>query len=258
MDDMQIRFGEERDAVEIASLLCETFRPEIAPLFIMGCKGAANYIRMQIASGGPIAEAAYFVAHIPGRVIGAVELRRTPGKPFFAYLSVHPDYRGKRIGAQLFAKALGLSGISTGQIGLEVFDDNLSAREWYVRLGFDTRQTADLIEIAPPDAPPEEPGYVSDLPQADLCHERFGFSRFNLITARQSYSIGRIGSAWFRLNGSAALTDPSVFSTLRRLDPGRRIFAVVPSLSVAPTQVAQLFATTHRMEAEVPRFLARL
>jgi ribosomal protein S18 acetylase RimI-like enzyme len=258
MDDIRIRPAEDRDGAQIAELFCGNFRPEVAQLSIYGCKGAANYIRMQVASSAQNPESAYFVAPAPDRVIAATELRRTPGRLFLNYISVHPEYQGRRVGTQLFAAAIKMSGVYDGQIGLDVFDDNLLALEWYGRLGFQMRQTSDFIEVMPPVTEPEGAAYISDLPQANLCQECFGFSKFNLVTGQRACSIGRIGDVWFRLNDSASVADPGVFSALRLLDPVRRTFAVVPSLSVPPRQVARLFVRSHRMEAEISRVLGSL
>jgi len=159
------------------------------------------------------------------------------------------------MGTNLLAAALRMSDVGVGQISLDVFDDNAQALKWYGRLGFQIRQTSELIEIMPPMTPSEWRAYLSDLPQADLCQERFGFSRFNLVTVQRTWSIGRIGDGWFRLDDAAALGDASVFAALRALDPRRRIFAAVPQFSVAPTIEARLLATTHRMEAEISQVL---
>jgi ribosomal protein S18 acetylase RimI-like enzyme len=258
MDDFRIRRAEEKDAAQIAMLFCLGFRPEVAQLLIYGCKGAANYIRMQIASSGRSPESLYFTADTPGRVIAAVELRRAPDRLFLNYIGVHPDHHGKGIGTRLLAEAIKMSAERTGKICLDVFADNLRALEWYARLGFKVLQTSEFIEVIPSAPVMNGTAYLSDLPQADLCQERFGFSRFNLVTAQRGCSVGRIGDGWFRLNDSASLADPDVFSALRLLDPTRRIFTVVPWLSVPESPEGRLLTKSHRMEAEILRVLGSL
>ena len=198
MDGIQIRFAEPRDAVQIADLFPRSSRPDIAQLLVLGCKGASEYIRMQLASRVPSAESVYFVAQSPDGIIGAAELRRQPNKLFLNDIAVHHGYRGKGVGALLLSAAVRMSGVSSGQIGLDVFHDNVRALQWYSRLGFAISTSAEFLELAPPSAADEEPAYVSGLPQADLCQERFGFSRFDLITGKGTFSVGRIGETWFR------------------------------------------------------------
>jgi|ERR1039458_3029358 GNAT superfamily N-acetyltransferase len=258
MDSIQIRFAEPGDAAPIANLFSSSFRPDVARLLIYGCKGASGHIRMQLASGIPNAESAYFVAQTPGGIVGAAELRRQPNSLFLNYIAVHPGHRGQRVGAILFSAAVGMSGVSSGQIGLDVLHDNVRALQWYSRLGFATRTSTDFLELAPPSGADEGPAYVSGLPQADVCQERFGFSRFNLITRTGTFSVGRIGDTWFRLTDLAAGENPAIFAALKLLDPGRRIFAVVPASSAPPAQVVRLLAKTYRMEAEIPHLVSAL
>jgi ribosomal protein S18 acetylase RimI-like enzyme len=258
MGGIQIRFAEPRDAEQVAILFSDGFRPDFAQLLIYRCRGASEYIRMHLASGVPTAESAYFVAEAPGGIIGAAELRRHSNRLLLNYIGVHPGYRGQRVGAILLSAAVGMSGVSSGQIGLDVLHENVRALQWYGRLGFVTRTSAEFLELAPPSGVDEGPAYVSGLPQADLCQERFGFSKFNLITRKGTFSVGRIGDTWFRLTDLAAIGDPAIFAALNLLDPGRRIFAVVPASSAPPAQVVRLLAKTHRMEAEIPHVMSSL
>ena len=258
MDGIQIRFAEPKDAAQIADLFCSAFRPDFAQLLIYGCRGASEYIRMQLAPGLAPAESAYFVAQARGDIIGAAELKRQSNRLLLNYISVHLGYRGQRVGVTLFSAALRMSGVNSGQIGLDVLHDNVSALQWYSRLGFATRTSAEFLELAPPSGVDKEPAYVSGLPQADLCQERFGFSKFNLITGKGTFSVGRIGDPWFRLTDLAAVGNPAIFAALNLLDPKRRIFAVVPASSAPLAQVVRLLAKTHRMEAEIPHLMSSL
>lgn len=213
---------------------------------------------MQLASRVPSAESAYFVAQSPDGIIGAAELRRRPNGLFLNDIAVHHGYRGKGVGAMLLSATVRMSQVSSGQIGLDVFHDNVRALQWYSRLGFTISTSAEFLELAPPSAAGEAPAYVSGLPQADLCQERFGFSRFDLITGKGTFSVGRIGETWFRLTDLAAIGSLSVFAALRLLDPARRILAVVPASSAPPVQVVRVLATAHRMEADISEVLPHL
>jgi ribosomal protein S18 acetylase RimI-like enzyme len=258
MDGIQIRFAEPEDAAQIADLFASGFRPNVRQLLVYGCKGAAEYIRMQLASGIPAAESAYFVAQARHGIAGAVELRRSTHRLFLNYIAVDPSHCGQGVGAMLFSAALRMSGVSSGEFVLDVLHDNIRALQWYSRLGFMAGTSAEFVEVAPPGDLDEEPAYVSGLPQADLCQERFGFSKFDLITGQGTFSVGRIGDGWFRLTDSAAVASPAVFVALGLLDPGRRIFAVLPDSAAPPAQVVRFLAKTHRMAAEIPRLMSAL
>jgi ribosomal protein S18 acetylase RimI-like enzyme len=258
MDGAQIRFAEPRDAAQIANIFSTGFRPDFAQLLIYGCGGASEYIRMQLASAGPPAESVYFVAQARDGIIGAAELRRQSKRLFLNYIGVAPGYRGQRVGAILFSEALRMSGVSSGQIGLDVLHDNVRAVKWYGRLGFVAGTSAEFVEVAPPTGVDQDLAYISGLPQADLCQERFGFSKFNLVTSKATFSVGRIGDTWFRLTDLAAVGNPAIFAALNLLDPARRVFAVVPASSAPPAQVVRLLAKTYRMEAQIPRVRSSL
>jgi len=258
MSGTQIRFAQPTDAAEISKLFSSGFAPQVAQLLIHGCKGASEHIRMQLASGAPNAESAYFVAHTPDSIVGAAEMRRQPGSLFLNYIAVHPGHRGQHVGATLLLGAVRMSGVSFGQIGLDVFHDNARALQWYSRLGFTTRTSADFLEVASPGGESEDSAYLSGLPQADLCQKRFGFSKFSIITRKGVLSVGRIGDTWFRLTDPVALGNPSVFAVLSQLDARRRMFAVVPALSARTAHVIRVLTKTHRMEAEVSHVLSSL
>jgi|ERR1700722_1164191 ribosomal protein S18 acetylase RimI-like enzyme len=258
MEGIQIRFAEPADAAQIANLFFGGFHPDFAQLLMYGCRGASEYVQMQLASGIPNAESAYFVAQARDGIIGAAELRRHPKRLLLNYIAVHPNHRGERVGAILLSAAVEMSGVSSGQIGLDVLHDNDRVLHWYSRLGFASKTSTEFLELAPPSGAAEEPAYVSDLQQADLCQDRFGFSKFNLITRMGTFSVGRIGDTWFRLTDLAAIANSEIFVALNLLDPGRRIFAVVAASSAPPAQVVRLLAKTYRMEAEIPHLMSSL
>jgi predicted N-acetyltransferase YhbS len=259
MGDIQIRFAEPGDAEQIASLFASSFCQDRADLLIYGCRGASEYIRMQLECLIPSRESTYFVAEKPGDgVIAAVELRRRSNGLLLNYIAVRAHHRKQHLGGMLFSAAVAMSGMSSGQIALDVFHDNVLASQWYSRLGFQTSASTEFVELAPPCEADDGLAYVSGLPQADLCQERFGFSQFNFITRKGTFPVGRIGDTWFRLTDLAAVGSSAIFAALDLLDTGRRIFAVVPASSVPPAQVVRVLAKTHRMEANIPHLMSLL
>jgi ribosomal protein S18 acetylase RimI-like enzyme len=258
MDGLQIRFAAPDDATAIAWLFCRSFSPEVAQLLTYGCKGAPEHIRRQVEAGIPNNESVYLVAESPQGVVGAVELRRSPGRHFLNYIAVSPACRGNRVGTTLFLKALKMAGAASGQLALDVLQDNEAALRWYTRLGFQTKSAADFVELATPGATVGPSGFLAGLPQADVCQECFGFSSFSLITADRTFAIGRIGDSWFRLTDRAAAGDPAILGALKLLDPARRVFAILPASSAPASQVVRILARTERMEMEIPALISSL
>ena len=258
MQEIRVRFAESTDAEEIAALFFGSFPPQVGQLLIYGAKGAPGFIRAQVGAGPSHAASAYFVAEIGGAKAGAAEFRRQPNALLLNYIAVVPACRGRGVGATLLLCALKALGATSGRIELDVLEDNTRAMGWYRRLGFEAGAASDLLELRPPGGAPDDAAYVEELPQADVCQGRFGFSEFRLIVRGGVFRAGRIGHEWFRLTDPAAVASPSVFAALERLDPRRRIFAVVPGGSVAEAQVVRLLAKTRRMKAEIASLLSSL
>lgn len=252
MKAISVRPAQDGDAASIARLFHENFRSEVAQLFIYGSSGAAVYIRMQLAC--PSCESAYFVAHTVDAVIGAAEFRRQPGGLLLNYIAVNTDHRHLAVGSTLLLSAIHMMGFSSGLIRLDVLEDNDAALRWYKKLGFIPTGSSEFLEITRTTAATVSTAYVSGLPQADVCHERFGFSSFNLITASGPLSVGRMGDAWFRISDAAAIGMSEVYAALNKLDPERRLFAILPA-SGRPIPGAKLIARTLRMQTEIEQLL---
>jgi hypothetical protein len=115
-----------------------------------------------------------------------------------------------------------------------------------------------FLELVPPCRSDCEPAFISGLPQADVCHERFGFSQLTLVTFSGTYTVGRIGSTWFRLTQKEAIDKPEIFALLKQLDPRRRIYAIVPAFSVPNAPVRRVVAKTYRMGTTVDKLITKL
>jgi GNAT superfamily N-acetyltransferase len=251
-------FAEAGDAAGIAGLLSSGFAPEYTGALIYACMGAAEYIRMQIGCGILNAEALFVVARAADGMAGAAEIRRRPQGLFLNSIGVRAGYRGRGIGTALLAAAVKMSGVDSGVIGLDALEESPGVLKWYGRLGFAWRASAEFLELAPPGDAAGKPAYVSGLPQADVCQKRFGFSMFHVSSGKGSFSVGRIGEAWFRLTDAAAAGDPAVFAALRLLEPGRRILAVLPVAAAVPAQIVRRLATAHRMETEIVQLMLKI
>lgn len=251
-----------RPAVEpqssaIAELLSSGFSPLVQPILLYKCRGAAEYIRCQIASCDR-ADSAFFVAQESEIVVAAVELRRRPNGLFLNYIGVKDDYRKKRIATALLKTAVQFLSNGSGRITLDVIEDNTPALNWYTGLGFEQRSVSEMVELAPPNDALPIPVWLSGAPQAALSQARFGFSLLTLITSAGEFNLGRVGESWFRLTDPTAAADARVLAALKTLDRGRRIFAVVPEDSGRPSLITQRMARIRRMEMEIGPMLATL
>jgi ribosomal protein S18 acetylase RimI-like enzyme len=257
MTDIEFRPAEVSEAPAIADLLSDGFSLDVQPILLYKCSGAAAFIAAIVKQGLPNCESAYFVACIIGKCIAAVELRRQPAGLVLNYIGVREEYRGKGLAGALLKAAVERVSDGKGRIVLDVLEENALARNWYNRLGFVLAGQSEILEIAP-DQSDEPPAYISDIPQADLSQERFGFSQFRLISALGTFAIGRIGERWFRMTDPAAVSDPSVYAALQSLDARRSVLAVLPARSASEDRVRRRLAIVNRMEMKIDHMVDAL
>jgi len=143
---------------------------------------------------------------------------------------------------------------------LDVFDHNIVAKNWYKRLGFQHEFSTDWWDVPVVVSNDCVFAVVSEYPHARLSQHEFGFSQFKLMTAKGKYTVGRMGEDWFRLTRPEALVDPAVSAALSRLDPRRRILALIQvSLMRAPLgEQVRLLATSRRMSVELDILMKKL
>lgn len=266
MTTPEVRIGPAsgEDARGIVEVVRSGFDPALIELMIYGAPAAERFIRDQIAARGLGADTVYTVAAAAGEVVGCVEMRRLPDGLFLNYISVRPEARARGLGRALLRHALDPDGQGEAvSIRLDVLEHNWPARGWYDHLGFRREDATDWWELPPSPPPSSSAGppaaLLTGYPQAQACHERFGLSQFTVITPSGSHAVGRLGAAWFRLTRAEALTDPDLGRALNRIDPARRVLALLREGTLpAGVGPARRVAGTLRLAAEVDEVIRRL
>ena len=231
-----LRFGPARpaDAVYLARLVAASQPKAIRAMTIYGCRGVADYIASEIDHASPLAAGVYVVARSPERLVGAAVWRRASGKLFLSHIAVASSQRGRGTGSRLLARSLQLlKPRSEERIVLDVFADNLTALNWYRRLGFETDEHNGWWSPPWPTGGRLLPSaldrtVIAGLAPASAVFDRFGFSEFTLASRGQSYQVGRLGRTWYRTTSAELLADRIALSALRRHDPGRRLLVILP------------------------------
>jgi hypothetical protein len=203
-----------------------------------------------------LADSVYVCAEAAGEVVGCAEMRRGRSTLFLNHIAVSPDARGCGAGGELLAYAIrGVASPLHDTIQLDVLDRNTAARAWYVALGFVPCGEYQISEFCP-QAAAEGEGYAAGVPQADAAHKVFGFSQFTVTTPLGTYQVGRLGGEWFRVTAPNALRDGGLLATLRRLDPRRRILAVL--MNAGGDSALRAFARGTRMSAALGGVVSKL
>lgn len=232
-----VRPARSDEAPDIVELVRGGFEPSVLECTIYGCHGVANYVARQLSLPPSLASTVYFVAELRGALVGCIEMRRDEGQLFPNYISVQRSFRHRGIGSLLFGRALELATLaSSREVQLDVFTGNAVALNWYEGLGFERVSTSQWWDITPrtPEAPLGPPAMVLGFPQAELCHQSFGFSQVEVVAGNRVFPVGRLGSKWFRVTGPDALLVPAFKAALRRLDRRRHVLLLAQEDTLPP------------------------
>lgn len=260
-NEIEVRAAVPEDAEQMAQVMRGGFEDKWIRLSIYAYHGIADFIRQQIRIADMGADTVYAVAVSGSRVVGVVEMRRTPAALFMGYISVAPEARSAGVGKRLIAAAAAIAGpIGRQTMELDVLDIEDGAKTWYERMGFVMRYRGRwwLQPLEKPAQPAM--GLLCNYPQSETCHARYGFSTLNIRTAQGDYSIGRLGDELFRITQPAALTDPGVLTALCTLDSSCRVFSILPDDQTPPimSKAAEPLAGYCRMSASLDELLSRL
>lgn len=219
----------------------------LRPFTIYASDRLAAYVADRVRAGGAGPSRFVLLTTPDGTAAGMAEWRLGEDVLFLNQLFVDPPHR--RCGGARYLLAEGLAASSVPRIQLDVFETNTTARAWYDRLGFRPMDRRTWHHGPLPDAAPGlGEATMSDLTHADDQHRRYGFSTFQLTTPTRTYTVGRLGSALFRVQDAALLNDAAALHTLADLDPRRTLLYVGPA---SPTVLGNCLARSLRLEAPV-------
>ena len=222
------------DAAEIMDVVQIGLPSEILDLTTFGSARYAQFVHAQIVAGNEEAGAHFLVARVSGRLAGCAELRRCAAGLFINNMVVRPEHQARGIGRQ-FLKTMfhGADQVKYPSVLLDVFEENARARTWYERLGFQHIGMSEWWEFRGTPTRHDVWATLVDYLQALVEHERFGFSRFTVVTPERRYEVGRLHGSLFRLVGSPSVEDATLHDFLSGLEPDRRILAIVPAGAAA-------------------------
>ncbi len=120
----------EEDVAEAYSLICSSLDEYFAPEVV-------SYFLAQWPSGQVVA------CDFSGRVIGYLAgARLSNGRCSIALFCISPDYRSRGIGSMMLERFRHFATMEgMGTIQLEVKENNLAARRFYLRNGFNVTET---------------------------------------------------------------------------------------------------------------------
>lgn len=260
-DDVIIRPAETTDAASIVEVIQSGIPSDVLDLVIYGCDGVARYVRDQVAAAIHGCETNYTVAEAQGRIVGCVELRSLPDGPFVNYISILPEMRSRGLGRRVLRAAVESACPAEGAVmRLDVLEANAPARAWYAKLSFQQEYATAWWDIPLRDQVGLGWSVIRGMPQSRAAYRRFGFSQFEIVTAGGAYVIGMMGRQWFRVADEQGVADQQARATLCRLEPSRRMLAIVRDDSESPAVCRDgvVVARLHRLCADLREVMSHL
>lgn len=269
-----LRPARESEAPAVASLLRDAVPESVRPLTILGQDGVADWIAHAIRAASDSSDhpdTVFLVAAAEKSICGAAEWRQYDQALFLNSIAVDPAHRQRGLGTRLLQ--WGLTAFDEpSQVALDVFRDNLVARNWYEQIGFQTESArkwlvcpleaaVDLPDGGPPSTVSTLPWsvYLKNEADADVNHERFGFSklRFEVQDASESqhHEVGRLGKDYFRITDVSTAQARPVRRALMALSSFRSLLCLTsasPSDSTFPFSPEQTTCRAQSLRMKAP------
>ncbi|MBN8209772.1 GNAT family N-acetyltransferase [Bacillus sp. NTK071] len=221
MKGIEIKPLLETDADSIPALTETGVRRDVFPLTIYSSPNYRLFVKNAMKNHS---DARFFGAYMEGHFLGFAEWRTQKEQLFLNNIAINKEQRGLGVATLLYEHGRStLKTPSMNSIALDVFKDNIGARSWYEKMGYDVHDVT-YWHVAQQRAKPvsEKVTYqVMNREQADEHHQKYGFSMLTIETKQGQYSIGRITDSCFRINEEGKV-DLDLIGALYELDQNRK------------------------------------
>jgi ribosomal protein S18 acetylase RimI-like enzyme len=232
---MRFRRANVSDAKAVADLIKESFSDYHVQKMIYGCNGIVKYLEDQLLISNEVNDASTFVAELNDDICAVAQFKRDPKNKIFYlnYICTKKLFRRQKLGPRLIKYSLDNESFAFDYVVLDVFDNNTPAINWYIGLGFNKNEEK-LWTLVDPADHEEGCGYLSGLPQSNICYREYGFSQLSLTTSTGTYSIGLLGEKYYRLSSASVFKDSAAIALLKKFDNGREFLLIGEKLIGAP------------------------
>ena len=224
MNEIQIQTLMNENADDIQKLIEAGIRADIFPLTIYSSDKYNRYIEDRLVHGKDVA---FHGAYKMGKLVGYTEWRFQEENLFLNNIYLADESRGNGIGGELFN--YGLQSLLTPDmncLSLDVFEDNVSARLWYERMGFEHVHSSFWHVAKNTKSAKEKVAYkFTNLEQANNKQDSYGFSMLGVETNHNTYHIGRITDRYFRIQ-QEDICDRDLMIALNEIDEKRDVLLV--------------------------------
>ena len=220
------RKAESGDVNAIVNLVKRAFFAVNIDMMIWGCSGIDRYLADLILAE-ELSDISVYVAADHNKIVAVAQLKRMPSarQLYLNYICTDVAYQRKNIGSNLLDHSIKVESDGFDTIVLDVFVKNTIAYNWYINFGFKPILIKEWF-VAKVKNLDQGTGYISDLPQSNLCFAKYGFSQFTVSTKTKNYSVGLLGENYFRISDEEILYDPEAITTLYEYSKTRNILLI--------------------------------
>ena len=222
MNGIQIKPLLVPDADCIPALTESGVRGAVFPLTIYSSPKYNQFVKNAMTNSS---QAKFFGAYYHDDFLGFAEWRTTEEELFLNNIAISKESRGLGVGSFLYH-----NGISTLQtpsmkfLALDVFEENIEAKLWYERLGYELHDFTywQVGQQQSDERFKKIDFHIANLQEAQEHHGKYGFSMLIIVTNQDQYRIGRINDNYFRISHEG-LTDCDLLGALYQIDRDRRL-----------------------------------
>lgn len=184
--DSAVRPAVATDAADIAAILREVYPARIVESLIYGCRDIAKFVAEQIAVQEQGGEVCYTVAVCRDQVVGYTALRQFPDRHSSITSCCVPTFAAAASGAACCgSRSGGAKRVTRGTLPWTC-STSIPRRG----NGIQPHESTSWWQASLPDAEPARLQLIG-YPQAQACHEAYGFSQFGAIIDGGHFDVGR-------------------------------------------------------------------
>lgn len=215
------------DGARIARLLGGAYPPSLLGITVWSSPKIARYVEDLLHGAVPDEDPMFGVIRRRGTIAGAIYLRRIDGSIFVDSVCADEAARRDQLTNLLILRSMldYAREHPLAWVAFDVFESKRTVRAWLRRIiGGRELHRRTWWRIPLPPAGRSDAG-TSGLDEADRNHARWGFSKFQVVTAKGRYSVGRLPGRYFRVDDPEGARDPHLLLLLASLDPSRELLA---------------------------------
>jgi ribosomal protein S18 acetylase RimI-like enzyme len=223
------------DAAVIVELVRSSFEPSRAPFLTYTQSGMVRHLTAVLRYPTAHPERVIIVARDgEGAFLGFADfLLVGDGVGFLSYVAVIERVRGTGTASSLFAHFLE-SHPTVSRIELDVFQENLAARQMYESMGFIVQSTSAWITRPLPSAIVVAELQVDRLPNALAAYSAYGFCEMETILFGETARIGLLGPSVLNARSFQNFENDALLAGIRGLFPDlQTAFASLPEQRLA-------------------------